>query len=132
MRVFYKARLISEEEGLEVWIDRYYCVKETPCFYFCVNEHNKWRVNSTVLPLKNKQLKRIHKTSGRFAFDTEELAINHLQMLKRRQLRHMARETSFINAFLDCDELKSCPSGSRTIKSIPNTRDLVWKYLRFD
>lgn len=132
MKTLYKARLITDEDGLEVWIDKYHSVRETPCYYFCVDDHNKWRINSTVLPLKNKLLKRIHKTNSRFAFDTEELSIEHLRMMKMRQLNHMARETAFIKAFLDCGELKSTVSKSRIIKSVPGTRDLIWKYLRFD
>lgn len=129
MKTFYKARLIPEETGLIVWMDKYYSVKETPCFHFCVGELDKWRVDSSVLPIKKKMLKRIHKTSSRFAFDTEEQAIEHLRMMKRRQLRHMEREKDFIDSFLACKSLVPARLNER---KIPNTRELVMKHLRFD
>lgn len=122
MKIFYKARLIAEEDGLIVWIDKYYPIKETPCYYYCVDEfHNK-------INLKNPPIKKIHKTSSRFAFDSKDKAIEHLRFMKRRQLKHMEREAAFINSFLDCDNLKSCYNGME----VPNTRELVSKYLRFD
>lgn len=129
MDTLYKARLIAQEEGLTVWIDRYYPVRETPCYYFCVTECDKWRVGSSVLPLKDKMLKRIHKTNSRFAFETEDLAIEHLRLMKTRQMVHMSREFAFINSFLGCDELTLIDSNT---KMIPHTRGLVSKYINFD
>jgi len=129
MKIFYKARLYPTESGLLISFTEYYLVRETPCFYMCVSEINKWQINNKHSPITNKQIKRIHKTSGRFAFDTKEKAIAHLRMLKSRQIGHLEREITLNKLFLDCKELPE-PKGNYI--HIPESKATIDSFFRFD
>lgn len=134
-KVFYKKRLISGEEGLIVVTDRYTSVHETPCFHYCVLSSRRM---GAVLKCKDetelqyyrrtKLLRRISKTSSRIAFSTEEKALEHLKLLKRKQLSHMERETKFIREFLAADTLEK--DGRYSI--VPGSQELVNEYYVFD
>ena len=138
--IFYKKRLTPTESGLEVITDKWVSIHETPCFHFCVAE---WRAKSlTALKRSDetelqyarrlKMLKRIHKSGSRFAFDTEEKALEHLRFLKRKQLGHMERDVTFIKYFLECDTLK--PADRRGFDSllVPGSKSLVNQHFVFD
>jgi len=129
MKTFYKARLYPSESGLLVTFSKFYMIRETPCFYMCVSEMDKWRISTKSLPLTNKNIKRIHKTRGRFAFETKELAIEHLRMLKRKQIVHMNREIAFNECFLACENL---PGEDGYGVNVPNSKALVSEFVAFD
>lgn len=124
-------RLCPTEDGLQVVTDKWVCVHETDCFYHCVPSWNEGLF--TVLGLKalrkRKQLKRIAKVNGRFAFDTKEKALEHLRFMKRRQLIHLKREQAFVEKFLDTENLE----GYRTDwMLVPGSKELVNKHFVFD
>lgn len=77
---------------------------------------------------RKKLLKRIAKGNSHFAFLTEEEALEHLRMLKRRQVMHMKRELAFIERFLECEKL----SNHGIWLLVPNSSELVGEYLMFD
>ena len=76
-----------------------------------------------------KAIKRIAKNNSRFAFDSEDKALEHLKFMKRKQLGHLNRETKFIEEFLSCENLTEWRTD---IKLVPDSRDLVHTYLAFD
>lgn len=133
---FYKMRLIPTEEGLTVWTDTWISIHETPCFHYCIQEHNKsylsapmnihGKPNLQVAKGYRLKIKRVDKRASRFAFDTKEGAFKHLQFLKRKQLNHMKRDISFIERFL------SDTSDGVPVELISNTVDLVNGHFIFD
>lgn len=135
----FKKRLQAEEEGLVIRTEKWVCIHETPCFYFCVEDRRKSLVTNALkhtdetaiqAAKRLKFLKRISKQNSRFAFVTEQAAMDHLRFLKRRQLMHMERETKFINLFLECEELEA--SRYDNSRRVPESRGLVREFLRFD
>jgi hypothetical protein len=123
-KVLYKKTWGASEDGVTVFTEKWIAVHETPCFYFCVREHS---VSASLEFLKqHKLLKRVSKTSSRFAFDTEQKALDHLRFLKRKQLSHMERDTVLIKALLAATD-KDLLNGS-----VPDTKNLVAEYYVFD
>jgi hypothetical protein len=132
----YKKRLSPSEDGLEIITDKWVCIHETPCFYFCVPD----RVVQTINALKRKDetilayakrckyLKRINKDNSRFAFTDEGAALEHLRLLKRKQLGHMKRDMEFIECFLAADDLEPGRYG----EMVPDSKELVNSYFVFD
>ena len=133
-KVFYNMQLISTENGLEVWTRRYYSIRETPCYHFCIQDCNLrgYRGLASIGIVKHRYpIKRIAKENSRFAFKTKEEAYKHLCYLKHKQLHHLERQTAFIHAF------KKFQDGGGTLESldskpIPDTFDVVHEYLTFD
>lgn len=133
--ILYKKKLQATESGLEVFTEKYVCIHETKCFYFCVREfRNKFlyvlsRNDETELQAAKrlKCLKKIAKLSSHFAFDTEEKALAHLKFMKKRQMQHMKRELLFIDKFLTTDLVKDI-HGER----VPGSGELVLEHLAFD
>lgn len=118
--MFYKARLVMTEEGMQVQFQEFNCIHETECYAYCINS---W--SSVPSPLKHegetelqaaKRMKikifRIHKASSRIAFKTKELAFNQLVFLKRRQINHMKRDIDLFSYFLD----RTADSGLSALK----------------
>lgn len=135
-KTFYRKRLVPDEAGLIVVTERWVSIHETPCFHHCVTDWNldlMLRIGGSggllATARRRRQLKRIHKEGSRFAFETEEQAGDHLRFLKRRQLRHLERETKFAEAFLEAESFESNGGDGELI---PGTEDLVHWYYRFD
>lgn len=133
-KIFYKKILAPSPEGLEIFTYEWISIHESPCFHFCVPKY-EFGVMSTLkgadesdmaYSKRKKILKRISKTNSRFAFDTEQQAIDHLKLLKKRQLAHMLRDTVFIEKFLASSD-EEISSGL-----IPDTKDLVGEHYSFD
>src|SRR5699024_1079237 len=120
-------------------------IHESRLYHFCVTEGAIVNINvncstegESVLQ-KAGRLKirdyRIHKSSRRVAFYTEEEAFEHLRLRKRKQLRHLERDIEFAKAFLritdgaSLDEFQSDPPIGRIV---PNTEELVNEHYRFD
>lgn len=110
--ILYKMKLEAHEDGLRVVTEEWHVFRETPCFYYCLRDHTK------------EGEKRIAKVNSRFAFKTKEEAYEHLVMLKRRQLRHMERETVFLRRFLT--------QGVDDNMNVPDSREMVHRYINFD
>jgi hypothetical protein len=135
-KVFYKKILVPDEEGLMVVTRKFVSIHETPCFYFCVPESSLWLIR--LLPIKDesglqyarrtKILRRISKSGSRIAFDNEEEALNHLIFLKEKHLYHVKRDVAFIEKFLMGEKLDKY--GEYSV--VPNSKELVHKYLSFD
>lgn len=135
-KTFYRKRLVPDEAGLLVVTERWVSIHETPCFHYCVTD---WSLDLMLrvggpggllaTARRRRQLKRIHKEGSRFAFETEEQALDHLRFLKRRQLRHLEREQKMVEAFLEAEKLKSTGGDGDLI---PGTEDLVHSYYVFD
>lgn len=153
-KLFYKMRLVAEEEGLQVQTETFILIHETPCFWFATNERNrgffiKALMNDGETPIqfaKRKKIKvhKFEKGGSRFAFETQQEAYKHLKWMKRRQLRHIERQALFIKEFLEkssenYNDLpthkyhESWPNGAVGIpsKTIPDTRELVHEHLTF-
>lgn len=139
-KIFYKKRLIPTECGLEVITDKWVSIHETPCFCFCVsNRSDKYlqalkRKDETDLTAakRMKLLKRINKDNSRFAFDTEEKALEHLRFLKRKQLEHMKRDTAFIECFLECETFDQFNRRGGEVVLVPRSKALVNQHFVFD
>lgn len=119
-------KLYPDEAGLLISTEKWYCIRETDCFYHCVPEHNK--LLSVDLAKKHNLLKRIAKTNSRFAFDTKEKALEHLRFMKRRQLIHLNRDIAFIERFLSQSEFERYGTCMR----VNDSSELVGKHFRFD
>lgn len=138
MKIYYKARLEADETGLVVVMDEWHCIHETPCYAYCVRAYYAHLLKGK--PLKackrypGAQLKRIHKTCSRFAFDQPEDALKHLHFMKCKQLKHLERQQQFLKAFLAVDDLPALALESRPNNQIliPGSRDLVHEFYNFD
>lgn len=133
-KILFKKRLMPYEEGLTIHTEEWGVVYETPCFFYCAKGFDLRRIDllggdKEAAKKLGIKLKRISKECSRFAFETEALAMNHLVMLKRKQIRHMERYMAFLKAFLSQENPESF-IGNNTV--IPGTRDLVHEYYRFD
>lgn len=146
-KVFYKMSLSPIEEGLSLHVIQFVSIHETKCFHFCVNETVLCRLGS--LFLKDGETKiqaarrmplvkvfRIDKRGSRIAFETKELALKNLIMLKKLQLKHMARNTIFINEFIARSETINLNDQTRLAKYgyivIPDTQRIVLNHLNFE
>lgn len=136
-KIFYRKRLAVEEEGLTVRTEEWISIHETRCFHFCVPKNsfhlitrlNRRGESALSYARRIKQLKRIDKRCSRFAFETQEQALDHLRMLKRRQLQHMERDRACIEAFLGADNFETSRLGDALV---PGSSDLVHEHYRFD
>lgn len=134
-KIFYKKRLIPDEEGLLVWTEKWVSIHETPHFHYCipdfVHEIGLRPIEGETLLQAAKRratLKRVAKAGSRFAFDTEEKALERLRFLKGKHVSHMKREMKFIEHFLKCEKLEQY--GEQQL--VPGSRGLVLEHLRFD
>lgn len=147
MKEFYKMRLTDSKDGLMVITDVFVSIHETPCFYYCVRADAKGFFNSALMrdgetklqyaKRKNIKVRIIHKHGSRIAFETEKQALEHLQMLKRKQIQHMRRQIEFNSVFLD--KCKSVGDLNNVYSSdickhrvIPFTDDLCKGYFLYD
>lgn len=144
-KVFYKMLMGIDENGIAVTTRRYFSIHETPCFHFCIAEHDRGflvpglrREGETGLQTARRRkvkVYRIAKAGSRIAFETEEEAFKHLQFLKRKQLNHMRRDIEFVKRFLDVTEDKAHTDLGRDrfgLRILPGTQELVGEYYLFD
>ena len=135
-QVFYRKRLYPMEEGLSVVTEKWVSIHETHWFDFCVSEHNlsflqcikRKDETSFQCARRLKYLKKVAKNCSRFAFETEEEALENLRFLKRRQHIHLTRELKFIKAFLAAETL--IPRNEMEV--VPESQDLVCSLVNFD
>ena len=142
--MFYKCQLMPCEEGLSIYVKKYTSVHETPCFHFCIEEHNKgWLArpliqggenNRQALERMKVKVHRIAKSGSRIAFETEQEAYEQLLFLKRRQLGHLNRDIEFLSNFINYGsdkKFKDIPfTGS--FRTVPDTQELVSEHYVFD
>ena len=129
---FYRASLSAEHKGLRVYIEKWVSFHESEYYAWCVLDFNietallySGNKGSLIKSVKNVvQVKRIDKRSSRFAFNTENLAVENLRFRKSRQIRHLKRELEFANAFLKNDISDSL--------LVAETKDLVNSHYVFD
>lgn len=137
IKVLYKKRLVPTEDGLEIFTEKWMPIKETSDFYMCVRDCDigllrvvkKKDETEYKAATRLKKIKRISKTSGRFAFETEEKAVEHLRFLKARQLRHLKRDTAFIESFLAANSFQPL---SKNTALVPESKELVHQFFIFD
>lgn len=144
---FYKMRIVPDSKGLCVITEIFISIHETPCFHYCVRAYDKGSFNSVLMnknetrlqyaKRENIKIYRIHKSGSRIAFETEKQAFEHLQFLKRKQIRHMERDIEFNRAFLKAckgvgDLLPDYSSDICRHRTVPDTEDLVSRYYFFD
>jgi len=139
MKIYYKKRMVAAEEGLLIITERWISVHETPETHLCIEESALNRFKSAVsfnnnlskqqVARKHFRAKRVHKTSSRFAFDSEDKALENLLFLKRLQLKHLERNAKFAECLLaNHEDLQ--PYGNYQL--VKNSSELVHEYLRFD
>lgn len=134
-KVFYKKVLIPADQGLEILTKIFISIRETPCFHYCMPkfEYDMLRVlrrkdeSTWDYAKRRKALKRISKSSSRFAFESEEQALKHLKFLKRKQLSHMKRDALFIERLLSTPDEQLSKNHL-----IPETKELVHEHYVFD
>lgn len=140
-KIFYKFAIEAHEEGLAVGMRRFISIHETPCYCYCLAEFQHHLMNCHLSNKKPKEtmlqfakrdgrpVKRIAKSGGRFAFQTQEEALERLKYLKRKQVKHMERELAFLNRFLEVDPaLSDLERKSDFYMLIPGTAELVGQY----
>lgn len=135
-KVFYRAYLYTTINGLEITFQEYFVIKETRCYYFCVN--NFWLKNSDnpIREAKKNGIKvsRIQKEGSRIAFETKELAFENLRFRTTYRIGHLERELKFKQTFLDKMENKSLSELEQYYSGyiIPDTKELTNSYYNFD
>ena len=144
IKEFYQIKLSPSEDGICLWLNKFYSFHETPCYHYCMGE---WQRNlvaphfvnkGETIPqsLKRRGVKfiRIHKTCSRKAFDTKEKAYANFIFLKKRHLAHLERDIIMIKAVLDFHQKNTfddlTDDGHSLI--VPCTRDIVLSNFQFD
>lgn len=134
---FYRASLVATAEGLCVSFDQYVSFHESECFAWCVQDWYTGKAfgildNSKTIVKDVKEVmpvKRIDKRFSRFASTSKELAVEHLRLRKRKQIKHLERELEFAKAFLTNGVR---PSVSDDSLLVDRTEDLVNDHYVFD
>lgn len=109
MKILYKAYASDSNEGIEVDFGEWRCIHETKRFWFCVSRYYQadWYTrlpNETELQLFKRvkvPIKKVHKESSRFAFETKEKAYKHLLFIKRKQIGHLERNLEMLKRFVE-------------------------------
>lgn len=134
-KVFYRMRLLPDTYGLTVNIEEWVSIRETDCFCFCVGKwaYNAYKniesdIDAVRQAKKNGSLKRIAKKNSRFAFESKDEALEHLKLLKKKQLWHMEKDRKFIRHFLKCERFED--KGNYLL--LPDSKELVNEYYVFD
>jgi hypothetical protein len=142
-KVFYRAVLEAQEDGLIVMMQKFISIHETECIHFCVSERNlHWitsgvQANETKMQVaKDRKVKvyRIHKFGSRIAQPTEQDAFLRLQFLKRKQGGHLQRNLEMVKCFLEQTadkKLEDLEVSGRSYR-IPESIHVVNEYFRFD
>lgn len=146
LKIYYRASLIAEEEGLTVLFEKWKPFRESECYAWCCDEYShKTAVDicsSSNSPIKDVKasirVKRIDKNNSRFAQETHQLALDGLRYRKKCQIKHLERELEFAKAFLaqNDEDLKLEPvnadfSWNDSMK-VSGTYDLVHSHFVFD
>ena len=75
------------EEGVEIRVRKFYPVRETPCFYMCVDEFEKHMMNVTTG--RKPRTKRVSKDGlRRYCYPTKEQALHSFKKRKLSQIGH--------------------------------------------
>lgn len=88
-------------EGVEIRLNKFYAVRETPCFYFVIDEWAK--------VLSNPRQRRVSKDSlRRHCYPCKDQALHSYKMRKKSQIRHnelaLAKANAALNALNDITE----------------------------
>lgn len=148
-KVFYKAKLIYAEEGIQVLFKEICQIHETPSYSYCIDS----RVYPVRVPLKKDgetdlqtskrlgyKIYRIHKECSRIAFETKEKAFKQLMFLKRRQIMHMQRELALLTYFTervgdsDLSIMKEEPIqyNHGSVHTLPDSSEKLCEFYVFD
>lgn len=138
-KIFYRAILESQENGLVVTMQKFVSIHETKCMHFCVAEHvlhwvTNWiKDNETKIQVaKDRKLKiyRIHKFGSRIAQPTKQDAFLRLKFIKGKQLGHLQRSLRIVKCFLEqtagkkLEDLKVCGRFYQIPESSPVVNEL--------
>ncbi len=149
--VYYRAKLVPDEDGLSVVYEKWYSIHESEQIHFCLSGWDKHMYDLRAQSIEQKsplkkakelglKVKRIYKNGSRFAQSSHEKALANLRYRKSRQAMHMRRESGFIDSFLnitkDCSaaankaslDLRSCTHDQYVL---PETKTLVNSHLTF-
>ncbi len=149
--VYYRAKLVPDEDGLSVVYEKWYSIHESEQIHFCLSGWDKHMYDLRAQSIEQKsplkkakelglKVKRIYKTGSRFAQDSHEKALADLRYRKSRQAMHMQRESEFINSFLSITKDCSAAASEATQDPcssvydhyvLPETKDLVNSHVRF-
>lgn len=139
---FYRAKMVTDQDGLQIWFDVFKPIHETKCFYFCVNSLSFERAKSLlsmsditnpVTALKQHKyirVVRIAKVGCRIAQPSREKAIENLVYRTRLRVGHLTRDLEFCKAFIENkDCLKTTfDDGRQLVMLVESTKDVVGKY----
>lgn len=141
--VYYRAYWSPDVDGIHVGFEEWISIHESPCFAYCVYGKTRRLMvtyaaeshGASALQAAKRlgiKVRRIDKAASRFAKPTKGLALNHMLFRQARRLRHLQRDTALIEALLN--QVKVVDESENEIYdfTLPNTRDLVYKYMRFD
>ena len=90
--VLYRAWLLPDEKGLEVYFEEWPIIKETPCTYLCKNPRTFRHTGKGT---------RIYKNSSRTAFKTKEEALQNLLYRKKAQNWIIQQQLDYNNKLLN-------------------------------
>lgn len=89
----YRASEYLTEDGYQILFETWKVVRETTCYYFCTK--------AFYVGIDNSKLKRVHKTSSKFAFATKEIALDKFIQRKKKHLKHLELNTKLMRILVD-------------------------------
>lgn len=140
MTTYYRAYWSPDVDGIRVGFEEWISIHESPCYHYCVRDYHARTIpillsGQSVLQYAKRRgisVKRIDKAASRFAKPTKGLALNHMLFRQARRLRHLQRDTALIEVLLDQVKVVDESENELYDFTLPNTRDLVHEYVRFD
>lgn len=147
--IYYKAKLVMAEEGMQVVFHELHQIHETECFSYCIAKPHypipeplKISGESDLKAAKRlgRKIYRVHRQCSRIGFKTKEKAFNNLLFLKNRQIAHMKRDIDLLSYFInraDLEGLDSMPKeGGATwygdCHTLPDSSAKLCQYYHFD
>lgn len=147
--IYYKAKLVMAEEGMQVVFHEMHKIHETECFSLCIDKP-KFPIPSATKLAGESDLKaakrlgykihRIHKKSSRIGFKTKDDALNQLLYMKDRQITHMKRDIDLLAYFIS--RIDKCGLSAMQKKdgatwygdcyTLPDSYDNLRQYYVFD
>jgi len=147
--IYYKAKLVMTEEGMQVVFHEMHQIHETECFSYCVDKPRfpipeviKLSGESDLKAAKrlNMKIYRIHKKDSRIGFKNKDAAFKNLLFLKRKQINHMQRDIDLLSYFLERigeknhlamkKELRGEYYGE--VRTLPDSSEKLCQYYVFD
>lgn len=103
--VFYRKELMRQGDGFNIVTEKYKCIHETKCYYYCVPS---FLFDSTEDYYKSKEnvktdikwARKIDKRGSKIAFSTEKEAMDNLIYRKKYRLFFLNKEADFLVKFL--------------------------------